>query len=181
MGDTVRPMDAFTPTYLGQPPTDPAYLRFEQGLKLHVASAYEPQRWRWYPFDQNWYPFPNHTYGLEEDNLGTTPPPAGWAFALMTGEKPAFDESEIVALFQAIAAHYAGNRSRAPRAVWSGHTGDWRSFVYHGPVVVPPNSGSVLPPDVIKGIAKLREAERIGAITHDQAAKLIYDLMAENT
>ncbi|MGW7172229.1 hypothetical protein [Streptomyces xanthophaeus] len=175
---------------LGAPPTDPAYLRFVEGLKAHIETLDTPERWRWQPSNGYWHQFRFEGWILEDVSISPTPSPVDYQVADLTPQgftyTPTMPSSfELPPLYQAITNAHAQFKGRFPYAVWSGRTGQWRN-----PVKRPPGSGYTRSPDVDEGglpyecrqrIARVREAVVLEYITRDEGARLISAIIDEYT
>src|SRR5438552_2157071 len=168
-----------------QPPTDPAYERFLQGL-VEVAEHKKP--WRWHGRDQKWYTYDDSAkWILEDAGLADTPPgtalrPDNLGFPTSWTVQKLF----VPDLFAALRSAYGKIVAQYPKLanpVWSPWGGgDWRNAIQRaggpgrqGPI--PPE----LPAAALARIARVRAFEARGDLTADEAAKIVAEIVREYT
>ncbi|MGI5485032.1 hypothetical protein [Streptomyces lavendofoliae] len=169
-------------------PTDPAYLRFSEGLTAHLAGSDTPERWRWHPLDGKWYSYPLSKYMLIDIGMPSTRPPTAFDLEYLGGlgwkSVPRVPSSfEVPQIFRSVASAYEGMRTRWPHAVWSARTGEWRTAKVGATSQVPPppSTSAGLPAQAVERIERVRAFERTGDISRDEAARLILAIVEEYT
>jgi hypothetical protein len=163
-------------------PTDPAYTAFLDGLKKVVALPVGKSLDRWHPKDAHWYTYDPKVYGQEDIGAPNTSPDGALSqeFSGMSEYSWKLNELEVPALFARLKKDYETLRSRNPRADlvwWPLDGGEWRSAFKH-----PPQSGGTgkeLPPAAISLINEVRESERTGDFTHEEAEARIKKIKAQ--
>lgn len=178
------------------PPTDPAYVRFLDGLKKAAADGLDASRWRWRGADQHWYTYKVTEWVLEDVGLPDTSTryavtsgrgfegpdaPSGW------GGWEVIDFA-VPDLFKSVSKMYSIIAPRWPAAVWSiwGH-GDWRNAFRRN--AVPPPPAPPRPPDFtpqlnaecLRRVNEARQWAASGVITATQSQKIIAQIVAECT
>jgi hypothetical protein len=163
------------------PPEHPHWKPFVDGMQTHLNGPDSPARWRWHPKDGTWYSYPNAKYILDDVGLAATETPA--EFHWTPPDQPQVDfyrynDWALADAFREIEAAYDTFKGRYEHAVWNARSGEWRVALQRAgspsrPPSPPPESAAVR-------IAKVREAEARHLITHDEAEKLIADILAEN-
>jgi hypothetical protein len=170
------------------PPTDPAYVNFLDGLKKVTGDPKATSIWRWHPRDGKWYSYDPAKWVIEDLGLADTSPENAlqqeWGFPNSTYRVQELFAPELFERLKKASAAYLG---RFPRAnlVWSPWGGgDWRNAFERGRDPHPPpgpHPPSTLPPECVKRVEEVKEWERRGFITHDQAQKQIDAIVAECT
>jgi hypothetical protein len=169
------------------PPTDPAYLRFLDGLKRLGADPRGSATLHWHPRDEKWYTYAPVEWGMEVSRLPPTPPglalrarfgwptPAGWDV----------NEFEVPELFARVQQAYARSGRPTANLVWApADGGAWRIAFQRAaspPPHVPIPTGVPLPPPCVARAKQVQEWERRGFVTHDQAQAMINAIVAECT
>ncbi|MFE6906644.1 hypothetical protein [Streptomyces erythrochromogenes] len=168
-------------------PVDPSYIRFRDGLKGHLSGADMPGRMRWHPKDGKWYSYPLSGYTLSEIGVQATRPPSQFNIEHLGGltfeSVPKMPNSyELPQIYRDVAAAYERIKHRWPHAVWSARTGEWRGAASGATPSTPPGSTKPgLPQAMHERIAGVDEAERLGYITRDDAARLKESIVGEYT
>ncbi|MFD9369711.1 hypothetical protein ACFWA6_18745 [Streptomyces sp. NPDC060020] len=130
----------------GAAPIDPAYVRFEQGLKSHVNQPDALSRWRWQPSTSYWHDFRMSDWILEDVSL--PPTQSGIEFRIAGLDLSAPLEANLPPyfsfppLFKAVSDARERVKGRFPYVVWDARTGQWRNPVRRrsdGPY--PPGTG----------------------------------------
>ncbi|MCX4808257.1 hypothetical protein OG594_42870 [Streptomyces sp. NBC_01214] len=173
----------FTNTFGGVPP-HPSYMQFVEGVHAHVDGSDDPQRWRWQPFNAKWWRFQADDWTLDAISADTSNshieyvlrefPPGG-----KNGYNTWSPNLFFPSLFEAVTKVYLQIKDRYPYAIWNGNTGEWRDPKRRK--LDDSGTGATLPQGVKDRIARVYEAERLGYITRDEAAKIIADIIAEVT
>jgi hypothetical protein len=172
------------------PPPDPAYVRFIDGLEDHLRGLDSPERWRWHPPTSDWYRYPISDWILEDVGLAPTESYVECKFEQFTSgweRVPQMPSSfKLPSLFAEVAQAYQKLKTRTAYPVWSARTGEWRNAVKRtdgvgGPVRIDEIDEGRLPKVARDRIARVRDAERQGLISRDEAAKLIVDIVDEYT
>jgi hypothetical protein len=177
------------PTQLSTAPTDPAYLRFLEGLRTVAGDPIGKDRW---------YEYSRKEWVLEDLGLADTPPETALSmdFPRFNIQDMKFDtaphartvyESGVPDLFQRVQKAHASLVQRYPHAtlVWSPWgDGDWRSAykrVDGSPNIDETDDKTGVPADCVRRINEVGEYRRRGLITNDQAQKLVAAIVAECT
>ncbi|MFG2133134.1 hypothetical protein ACGFNV_35890 [Streptomyces sp. NPDC048751] len=172
------------------PPPDPAYERFTAGLEVHLRGLDTPERWRWHPPTGKWYSYPISDWALEDVGLGPTKSPVEYRFQQLSSGVWEFvpqmpPSYNLPSLFAEVTQAYQKLKTRVTYPLWSARTGEWRNALQR-----PPGAGggpvhrrteATLPQPARDRIARVRDAERQGFISRDEAAKLIVDIVDEYT
>ena len=173
----------------GQPPTDPAYTRFVEGLTKAVAER--DRNWRWRPNDQHWYVYAPSEWILED--LAVAKTSANDVVRQKAGTFPAqweihagADFTGLPSLFGSLAAAYTLLHQRYPGAnlVWTPwDDGVWRNAIQRPPSTPrdPGKPRGTVPREALERIERVEEFERLGKISRDDAAAMTKAIIAEYT
>lgn len=171
------------------PPTDPAYSRFIAGLKKVAADPKLEGARRWHGREQNWYVYDRVKWGFEDVGLADTPPESAlrqdWKIPHSTWSVVDFSVPQLFERLQKAFAAYSRSFPKG-NLVWSPlDGGDWRNAFERPadrPKPPPPKgNGVTLPEAAVKAIEQVKEYERRGFITHEQAQRMIAAIIAEHT
>lgn len=170
-----------------QPPPDPAYLRFVEGLKTQAADPNATQWWRWHPGDGKWYVYSPAAWIMEDARFPDTP--GGYALEdafdiALTGLRWKLKEFYLPDLFRRLTQAYGNLRRQFPTStpVWTPRGGgDWRNAIRRPPEGPVPDTGSKtgLSPACLAEIEKIRAYAREGYVSMATAQRLI-DRVVEN-
>lgn len=168
-------------------PVDPAYTHFIDHLRKVVTNPRGTDRWRWNGSDARWDSYDVAQWVLEDVGLPDTPPERAIREQWRDGGR-VYELSSLFVpeLFERLRRVSAAHATRLPSLtlVWSPWgNGDWRSVLKRAPGggSVPPPPPTDLPPKCVSRIEEVREYERRGFITHDQAQATINAIVAECT
>lgn len=167
----------------GAPP-DPAYTAFLDGLKRVNKQPVGKSLERWHPKDAHWYTYDPKVYGQEDVGAPNTPPDGALSQKLAGGASFEYrwelHEFQVPDLFARVKKDYETLRSRNPKAdlVWTpADGGEWRGAFKRPPQI---SDKGPLSADAISLIAEVRDLERTGDLTHDEAEARIKKIKAEH-
>jgi hypothetical protein len=166
-------------TSLGAP-TDPAYLRFVEGAKLHISDADDAYRWRWRPTDGVWRYYLEAKWSLDPSGLPITGSPVEQDYDSFPRKSYKLETAYLDKVFRELHGAYVAMSGRHPSAVWALLTGQW--FTPFSKTTIPGAGSTVgLPQAALDRIARVKAFRDNGSITPDYAQQLINQIVAEYT
>jgi hypothetical protein len=151
-------------------------------MQTHLKGMDSPARWRWHPLDGVWYSYSADKFILDDVGLPLTETPVGWRWKPPDEPSDAFwkyNDSTLADAFRNIEAAYGGFKTRYPHAVWNPRSGEWRAALRRTTGTGGHGHGDPSTSAQLR-IANVRKAEAEGLITHEQATRLIEDILAES-